>query len=513
MLSIALHTLGCKLNQLESEAIAQSFQLEGFHVLPPGNYHADIIVVNTCTVTSKAEQKARRIIRRALKEHPDACIIVTGCYAQMEGKAIASLEAAPGADASGPETSLEASAPEAGGLPRGGTSLRGRRLFVLSGDLKSALLDLAPLLTDSAELPLFLEKWTAGAGKIAGAGKGGGPEQVGGAEQADGAGPFRFNVRDFSFHSRAFLKIQDGCDRACSYCRVTLARGPSMSLEAGEALSRLKALEEAGFPEAVLTGVNISQYRDGSRDLGGLLAYLIAGTERIKLRLSSIEPEGIGEDLLSVLAHPRIRPHFHLSIQSGSPGILEKMRRAYRPEDLLHAAGFLRSRRDDPFLACDIIAGFPGETEEDFKQTYELCRRIGFAWIHAFPYSPRPGTEAYYLRERVPEREAARRVEALLALAGTGRGEYIGRWTGKALEAVVEANKKKNTGYMTALSDNYLRILIPLNNGTPPLPPGSLLRCRIQAPFSPPGDFSGFSGDTGDRFDAIGEPLVCEFLE
>jgi threonylcarbamoyladenosine tRNA methylthiotransferase MtaB len=391
----------------------------------------------------------------------------------LDGKAIAALEAE---DASLP-------------LPCDGRTLPGRRLFVISGELKSVLLDLPRFLRDSAELPVFLEKWAAGVGKAA---------------RGD---PFRFNVKDFSFHSRAFLKIQDGCDKRCSYCRVSLARGPSVSLEAGKVLSRLKSLEDAGFVEAVLTGVNITQYRDHPRDLGGLLEYLLAGTGRINLRLSSVEPEGIQGNLLSVLGHPRIRPHFHLSIQSGSPGILEKMRRTYRPEDLLDAADVLRSRRDDPFLACDIITGFPGETEEDFKKTYELCRRIGFAWIHAFPYSRRPGTEAYALGDRVPERDAARRIEALLALAQAGRGDYIGRWIGKPLEAVIETNKKKNTGYMTALSDNYLRLLIPLHKGPPPLPPGSPLRCRIRTPFSPPESLPEFPGDTNDRFDAIAEPL------
>ncbi|MDR2028529.1 MAG: radical SAM protein [Treponema sp.] len=475
MLSVALQTLGCKLNQLESEAIAESFQLGGFRVLPPDDPAADVIVVNTCTVTSRAEQKARRIIRRALKEHPSACVIVTGCYARLDGKAIASLEAA-ALDAE------EAAVPR----PCDRGPLPGRRLFVLSGE-KSALLDLPRLLGDSPALPGFLEEWAAGLGN---AGRG---------------DPFRFNVRDFSFHSRAFLKIQDGCDKRCSYCRVSLARGPSVSLEAGEVLSRLKALEDAGFAEAVLTGVNISQYRDQGRDLGGLLEYLIAGTGRIGLRLSSIEPEGIRGSLLSVLGHPRIRPHFHLSIQSGSPGILEKMRRTYGPEDLLSAAEFLRSRRDDPFLACDIITGFPGETEEDFTRTYDLCRRIGFAWIHAFPYSRRPGTEAYSLGKNVPERDAVRRVEALLALARAGRGDYIGRWIGKPLEAVIETNKKKNTGYMTALSDNYLRLLIPLK-GTPPRSPGSPLRCRIQTPLSPSECLHG-PGDANGRFDAIAESL------
>jgi threonylcarbamoyladenosine tRNA methylthiotransferase MtaB len=231
----------------------------------------------------------------------------------------------------------------------------------------------------------------------------------------------------------------------------------------------------------VLTGVNLNQYAAGGRDLGGLLAFLLEGTGRIALRLSSLEPEGITPPLLEVLAHPRIRPHFHLSVQSGSLSVLERMGRPYTPEAVEAAVAALRQAQEDPFLACDIIAGFPGESPEDFEASRELCRRAGFAWIHAFPYSPRPGTGAFDFKNPVPGREAAARVERLLALGRRGRREYLGRWAGRTVEAVVEG------GGGRALSANYLKLLL----SPPPVPPapGSAVRCRI-AGEAPPG--SGF---------------------
>jgi threonylcarbamoyladenosine tRNA methylthiotransferase MtaB len=438
MVSVSIQTLGCKLNQIDSESIAEAFSREGFSVNAGDT--ADILVINTCTVTSKSEQKARRLIRKALKDNPCSCVIVTGCYAQMEAGAIAALN--------GDEQSF-------------------RRLFVLTGGRKTLLLDLPRFLRgefNPAALSQALERYVTA------------PETVLGAI----SDPFRFNVRDFSFHSRAFLKIQDGCNRACSYCRVTFARGPSLSLDAPTLLSRLRELEAAGHGEVVLTGVNLNQYQSAALDLGKLLEYLLANTRTIALRLSSLEPEGMTESLLQALANKRIRPHFHLSVQSGSPLILDRMRRDYGPEEVETAARRLRSLREDPFLACDIIAGFPGETPGEFAKTRELCRRIGFAWIHAFPYSRRPGTEAWNFQDKVPEREAVSRVESLINMARQGKAAYISRWAGKTVEAIVENNR--GDAAAVALSENYLKLRVPLTEGQGP---GTLIRCRIQEPLEP----------------------------
>jgi threonylcarbamoyladenosine tRNA methylthiotransferase MtaB len=446
MPSFSIYTLGCKVNQLESEALADAFRRERFTLIPWGGA-ADLLLINTCTVTSRADQKARRMIRKALRDHPAACLIVTGCYAQLDAEFLEALEA-PGAG-------------------------EGRRLFVVPGKDKSALLDL-PRYLGGGDLSRRLEAWSRPAG----------------------GGFFRFAPEDFSFHSRSFLKIQDGCNSRCAFCRVSLARGPSVSLGAEKVREALEALEERGYGEAVLTGVNISQYRDGGRDLGGLLDFLLAGTGRIALRLSSLEPEALTEKTVRVFAHPRIRPHFHLSIQSGSAGVLRNMGRSYGPEELRRGAALLRAVKDDPFLACDLIAGFPGEGEGDFARTLEFCEETCFAWIHAFPYSPRPGTPAWSFGDPVDEREAARRVDLLLNLARRGRRDYARRWAGRVVEAVVQGDEKK-PGQIPGLSDNYLRLLMRIPGERPPA--GRALACRL----------AELPGEAGlGNFDLAAAPVV-----
>ncbi|MDR2797221.1 MAG: tRNA (N(6)-L-threonylcarbamoyladenosine(37)-C(2))-methylthiotransferase MtaB [Treponema sp.] len=475
MVSVSLYTLGCKVNQLESEAIAHAFSVQGFRVLPwdraSEEPKADILVVNTCTVTSKAEQKARRVIRKALRDHPQAVLMVTGCYAQVAREALDAL-----------------------GRECGSDSLDAKRLVVVSGDTKSLLLDLPGFLakTMPEEMALVsISQWLR--------------EKE--TSQTPVTERFRFIPGDFSLHSRASVKIQDGCDNHCSYCRVRLARGRSVSLEADQIRATLQALEAKGYAEAVLTGVNITQYRDtgilqeGALHLGALLRYLLAGTEYIRLRLSSLEPEGLTEDLFAVLGHPRIRPHIHLSLQSGSPRILEQMGRRYTPEDVEKGIRRLRVVKDDPFLGCDIITGFPGETEEAFEETYAFCERSGFAWIHAFPYSPRPGTAAYTYPGGVSERDAVLRVERLRALGRAGRQAYSRRWQGQEVEAILEASKESNPSFVTAVSDNYLKLLVPFPNQEPP-PWGSAIRCRIcKLPDR---------GEEFSRFDALGEYIKEE---
>ncbi|GHV93546.1 tRNA (N(6)-L-threonylcarbamoyladenosine(37)-C(2))-methylthiotransferase MtaB [Spirochaetia bacterium] len=540
MLSASIHTLGCKLNQLESEALADAFRREGFDLLPWGTGgqasgvtgacragSACLLLINTCTVTSMAEQKARRMIRKSLRENPEACLIVTGCYAQLEKAAIEELDP------------VSCNCPDGGGPGKRNPSssqfipLAPRRLFVVPGDVKSALLDLPRFLAESgagsvpgaASLSSLIAAWVrsrdaagtwdapvAGARDIAGKPAAETVEAAGDGSAAEGA--FRFIPGDFSSHSRGFLKIQDGCDKRCTYCRVTLARGPSLSLSAEKVLAGLKGLEEKGYGEAVLTGVNITQYRDrdaqpgqkreaslhDGRDLGGLLEYLLSGSGEIRIRLSSLEPEGLTGTLVQALAHRRIRPHFHLSVQSGSPFILERMGRSYSPDEVEQGAALLRGVKADPFLACDIITGFPGETTAEFEKTYELCRRIGFAWIHAFPYSRRPGTAAWSFKNPVSEREAARRVTALLNLAKQGRQEYIGRWIGKEVEAIAEGGNEKNAPLVQATSENYLKLLIVGSPGKAP-PPGAPIHCRIKGPADPSG---AVLMETG-HFDATAE--------
>jgi len=434
----SIFTLGCKLNQLESEAIADSFKKAGFRLVPWDSCSREprIIIVNTCTVTSKADQKARRIIRKLLRDNPESCVIVTGCYAQLDTEEIKSL----GAD--------------------------GRRLFVLSGGegtatAKSALLGLPEYLlgvTSGEPLPYLLESWMRNS-----------------ASSVKNDSVFNFKPDEFSFHSRAYLKIQDGCDNNCAYCRVRLARGQSVSLNQEAVLERLRVFEAKGLAEVFITGVNITQYRDEDTDLAGLLQMLLENTSAIALRLSSLEPECIDARLASVFAHSRMRPHFHLSAQSGSDTILKSMGRIYNVYTVEKAIGLLRSAKDNPFLACDIITGFPGETEDEFSRTLGFCERTRFAWIHAFPYSRRPGTAAFVFGDPVRDIDKTRRVETLTALALRGKRSYAKSWLGKELSAVVEKAPCGTRRQCRAVSENYLKLLVNCN-GDPP-PPGSSIRC------------------------------------
>ena len=439
-LRVAFHTLGCKLNQLETESFADSFARKGALVLPfdSDGENADLVVINTCTVTGKAEHKARRVVRLALAASPEAVVLITGCYAQVEAEALGELDA---------------------------------RALVLPGSAKDAVLGLPAWLEshgDVADLLGTLHVWLAGVrGTVRGA--------VRGADRVVGD-RFAYNPGSFAFHSRPALKVQDGCDNACAFCRVRIARGRASSLAAGEVLARARVLEDAGRAEIVLTGVNLSHYRDDGLDLPGLLRLLVSGTERIAFRLSSYEPDRIDSPFLDAFAHPRIRPHLHLAVQSGADPVLAGMGRRYRRSDVLGAVSALRRVRDDPFIAADFISGFPGETEADAAATMELARECDFAWIHAFRFSARPGTTAASLPGQLHKSLSSERAEQLSSLGKTGRKTFVERWIGAEVPAVLEtARDSSATG---ATTDNYLRLMV---RGLPEgLRPGQAITCLIE---------------------------------
>jgi threonylcarbamoyladenosine tRNA methylthiotransferase MtaB len=470
MLSVLIHTLGCKLNQLESEALADTFRQAGFVLHEQAaKTSPSIIVINTCTVTSKADQKARRVIRKALRDYPDSLVLVTGCYAQLNKPDILDLEKA-----------------------------QKSRLFVLKGSQKENILDLPALFDEETGLHGLLMELCEENNALS-------------TQQA-----FQFSPERFSSHTRSFLKIQDGCDNHCTYCRIRLARGNSVSLDPDQVLERLRILEQ-NHAEAVLTGVNICQYRfeedftqrrKGTEDteeeergrfldnrdcgnLGELLEYLLAGTQKIALRLSSLEPDFIDENFAKILSNKRICPHFHLSIQSGSGKIIKKMGRNYNAETIRKAVNLLRGAKDDPFIACDIITGFPGETNDEFEQTFNLCKELNFAWIHVFPYSKRPGTPAYSYSQTIQESEVTKRVKLFADLAWQGRTGYVKRWLGREVDVLVEksplrfgavskeqlAISSNQTTVCHGVSENYLKLLVQYN-GQKPLP-GTVLRCKL----------------------------------
>lgn len=427
MNTVHFETLGCKLNQIETESLAAAFKTEGWRIdgaeeshtassslyLPVGQ--VALSIVNTCTVTGKAEQKARRIIRKLLSLYPEAPLLVTGCYAEVEQDTINNIDG---------------------------------RIHVFPGSRKGELARLPGALSS-----YILQHPHAGIRDALSA------FCLSASTNEENASAFNLATDTFFFHSRASIKIQDGCGNHCSYCRIRLARGKPVSLEASEVISQVRKIEEAGWAEVILTGVNLSHFRSGSFDFADLLALLLRETNKIGIRISSLYPERIDEAILPMLTNPRIRPHFHLSVQSGSDKILTLMERPYTAQTVRDAVTRLRGVKENPFIACDIITGFPGETDEDFDKTLDLCKDLRFAWIHAFPFSARPGTKAWDMRPKVPERVSGERCAQLSSLAEKAISDYEAYWVGRPLSAILE--KGETDEYQKVITENYLSLIVP----------------------------------------------------
>ncbi|MDC7235531.1 MAG: tRNA (N(6)-L-threonylcarbamoyladenosine(37)-C(2))-methylthiotransferase MtaB [Spirochaetales bacterium] len=425
-------TFGCKLNQCETEALADSFSGQGFDIVEFSD-GADVFVVNTCTVTSKSEQKARRVIRKASRDFPDALVIVTGCYAQLEPELIGEL---------------------------------GDNVLSVTLDQKDLIMDMAGFLGSGQAQGQDLYKaagfWLE--------------TQSPGVEDKDGR--FRFSAADFNFHARAFLKIQDGCDHRCAYCRVRLARGRSVSLSSDVLMERLKELEAGGYKEVVLTGVNIDSWRDGDMNLSDLLRRIIDETDHFRIRLSSLEPKTLLERDLSILSHPRICSHFHVSAQSLNDSVLERMNRPYRAQAVIDAVNRLRELKENPFIAADIIAGFPAETDEEHGVTVTNLKKINFSRLHVFPFSARPGTAAWDMSPKIPERITGERTEEIREISSNSYQKYLQTQTECQIQVLLEEEKESSgTRFWEGTSDNYIRVRIPFDKN---LERGELVLCRIE---------------------------------
>ena len=402
---VALYTFGCKLNQYETEALAAAFRGAG-HAVSDIHGSSDLYIVSTCTVTSKSEQKARRLIRALSRQEDKPVVIVTGCYAQTDAAAVERL---------------------------------GPNVVCLPQDRKHALLELPAHVGGTA--------WRDAGSELAAYVR----TTLARAAPPRGEAAFAYSMPQTTFHARAYLKIQDGCDYRCAYCRVPLARGPSVSRDAGEVLAEALALEGAGYRELVVTGVNIASYAGSGGGLAELLGTLLAGARLSRIRLSSLEPERLRGGLLDVIGHERICPHFHLPVQSLSDRVLGAMGRRYLSADVRAAAAALRARRDDPFIAADVIAGFPGESAADHEATVATIREIGFSQLHVFPFSPRPGTAAWGTGPRTPERVRDERAGELRAISAALHREYADRWMGRQVEVLVEEPGRGTSG-------NYLKV-------------------------------------------------------
>ena len=420
--NIHIETLGCKVNQIESESIARCFSDLGYSCKMGGisskTDESDAVlvsIINTCTVTAKAEQKARRSIRLLLEKYPKGIVIVTGCYAELDKKDIEQLD---------------------------------DRICVVKGTQKDMIAKY-PAFLKSIEECSVQEKvlktndfFNALNKKLA----------IATAKRS-----FLLSTDTFIQHSRPSIKIQDGCNLRCSYCRICLARGESFSLNHDEILVRIKKLERAKNVEVVITGINLALYNSDGLKFPELIQYLLDNTSTINFRLSSLHPQLVTEDFCKILAHKRIRPHFHLSIQSGSDDILKKMVRPYNAKSISTAIRRLREIKPNAFFACDIIAGFPTESEFDFNETKKMCEENNLTWIHAFPYSPRPETVANEITPRVPQNISNERVKVLTDIAIRNKKSYIETCIGKTFTGIVEKFRKNDIHIVT---ENFLHVKV-----------------------------------------------------
>ena len=402
-MKVCVYTLGCRLNQCESEAICDSFLKEGFEIVKEDE-EASLYIVNTCTVTSKAEQKARRMIRIFAKK--GEAVVVTGCYAQMNEKEIKAL---------------------------------GDNIICVPLVKKASLLQMAKHIKASLISNMSVL------------------ESVTSFSDID-TSVFSYNAQSFSYHSRAYLKIQEGCDNECAYCRVHVARGKSQFLEPDEVIKRALELEKSGFREIVLTGVNLTMYDHDGDGLGGVILKLLPKLSvDTRLRLSSMEPDHIDEKLIEACSNFRMHPHFHIPLQSASDKVLKRVNRKYDAAHLEWVIKALREVKDDPFIACDVIAGLPSESVEDFEITRSFLEEKKFAALHVFPYSPRPDTALFDAKDRVEERVRDERAAILRALSVKLSDDYIKRQIGKNLEVLLESRKN---GAFYGTTGNYLKVKI-----------------------------------------------------
>jgi threonylcarbamoyladenosine tRNA methylthiotransferase MtaB len=385
-MKVALDTLGCKLNQAETELLARQLTEAGYEVVTQLD-GADVYILNTCTVTHTADAKSRHRLRLAHHRNPQALVVATGCYAQREPERLSQIE--------------------------------GVNVVVSHGE--------------KSELPRLLRK--AGYHPTA-------PDLVSNPSP--------------SLHTRAFVKIQDGCHSYCAYCIVPLVRGREKSLPTTRVVAEVKQRVADGYKEVVLTGTKVGSYRDNGTSLKELLERILAETDIPRLRLSSLQPQEISPELIGLWHDERLCPHFHLSLQSGSDSVLGRMKRLYSVSEYQKAVSLVRHFLPDAAITTDVIVGFPVETTEEFRESYEMCRDLRFARIHVFPYSPRPGTAATQLPDKVSGKAKNERCQQMLALAQESAHNFRQRFIGQTRPVLWERQDIK--GVWSGLTDNYIPV-------------------------------------------------------
>jgi threonylcarbamoyladenosine tRNA methylthiotransferase MtaB len=401
----AFATLGCKVNQYETQIIRESLKKRGYKLVE-WDETADVYIINTCTVTVVSDRKSRQLIRRAVSANPDATIVVTGCYA-------------------------ERSPDEVDNIPGVSLVMPNREKFRIVDHLEEFF---NPIKPTSCQEDIFEDKWHIG-------------------------------INRFDGQTRALVKIQDGCDSFCSYCIVPYTRGGKISSRPIESVvDEVKRLVKSGHGEVILTGIHLGAY---GRDMknGTELAHVIRAIHDIdglkRIRLSSIEPVDVSHDLISTMARlPKCAHHFHISLQSGSDKILRLMRRGYTAKEFEDLAERIRSIMPDVGLSTDVMVGFPGETDKDFRDTYNLIARVRFNRLHVFRYSPRSGTPAVEFPDQVQEGIAYKRSQEIRELGDRLAQDFRMRMLGKKAHVLVEDKREGKDKLLSGFTDNYMRVLV-----------------------------------------------------
>ena len=402
---IAYHTFGCRLNQYDTETI-RTLVDEGCDFETVGaRAAADIHVVNTCSVTARADATARKAIRRIAADHPAAKVVVTGCYAQ---RAPAELAALPGV-----------------------------ALVVGAAD-RSRVAELIDHLED-------------------------GPPVVAVSPIAAAKSFLDVPITEMTEHSRAFVKVQEGCNESCTFCIVPQTRGASRSRTPASVLDQVRRLVDAGYVEVVLTGVHIGDYGLDLPERRRMLPDLIEGILDVegveRFRLSSIEPASLGDEVIALMAEsPKFARHFHIPFQSGSDAVLARMKRRYRAEEFADLVTRIGERVPGCGIGADVICGFPGETDEDFLRTFEHVERLPITYLHVFTYSPRPGSEAEHFSGQVPGEVGKRRTRALKRLSAEKHRRFARRHVGQVVDVLLEPARRGGAARIGGWTDNYLRV-------------------------------------------------------
>ena len=408
MRTAALHNLGCKVNAYETEAMRQALEENGYKIVS-FNEKADIYIINTCTVTNIADRKSRQMLHRAKKLNPEAVVVAVGCYVQAAGEALKEDEAID---------------------------------IIVGNNNKSDIVNILDAYFESESCNVFIE------------------------DISKGSDYDEMEMSTLGEHTRAFVKIQDGCNQFCTYCIIPYARGRIRSRSIEDIRNEIPKLASCGYKEIVLTGIHLSSYgRDMKDENISLIDAIkevcsIEGIERV--RLGSLEPGIITEEFLKELKElDKFCPHFHLSLQSGCEATLKRMNRHYTPQEYLERCKLIRQYFDKPAITTDVIVGFPDESEEEFEQTKKFLAEVAFAEMHIFKYSKRAGTVAAKMKGQVPEQIKSVRSDELIELGERLRAEYIRGFIGMEKDVLLEEEiEHEGQRYLTGHTKEYARVYV-----------------------------------------------------